>query len=64
MLSALGNSWCNLVSWKIMRLIEKGELQAKYNFLHIPKSFRTNTVIEIIEAMVLGTLPLTLEVSQ
>lgn len=51
--SALGNSWCNLTSWKIARLIEKGELQAKYNFLHVPKSFRANTAIEIVEAMML-----------
>lgn len=50
--SAIGNSWCNLVSWKIARLIEKGELQSRYNFLHIPKSFKTNTALEIIEAMV------------
>ncbi len=50
--SALGNSWCNLVSWKIARLIEKGELRAKYAFLHIPKSFSTNTAVEIIGAMV------------
>lgn len=49
---ALGNSWCNLVSWQIARLIEKGELQSSYNFLHIPESFRINTAIKIIEAMV------------
>lgn len=50
--SALGNSWCNLVSWKIARLIEKGELRSSYNFLHIPESFSTYTAIKIIEAMV------------
>jgi len=50
--SALGNSWCNLVNWKIARLIEKGELQSQYAFLHIPESFRISTVINIIEAMI------------
>lgn len=50
--SALGNSWCNLVSWKIARLIEKGELRSQYTFLHIPKLFRTNDALKIIEAMI------------
>ena len=50
--SALGNSWCNLISWKIARLIEKGEVQSQYTFLHIPKSFRVSAAIEIIESMI------------
>ncbi len=36
---AIGNSWCNLISWKIMRLIEKGVLHSQYTFLHVPKNF-------------------------
>lgn len=50
--SALGNSWCNLVSWKIARQIEKDELQSKYTFLHIPKSFSFKNSVEIIETMI------------
>lgn len=36
--NAMGNSWCNLISWKIMRLIKNGTLHSRYSFLHIPKS--------------------------
>lgn len=36
--SVLGNSWCNLISWKIMRLIENKELKSQYTFLHIALS--------------------------
>jgi len=50
--SALGNSWCNLVSWNIASLIEKGELRSKYMFLHIPNSFKINLAIETIEALI------------
>ncbi len=35
---AMGNSYCNQVSWKIMELINRGELHSRYTFLHIPKS--------------------------
>lgn len=35
--NALGNSWCNLVSYKIQEKINSGELQSKFTFLHIPK---------------------------
>ena len=35
---AMGNSYCNQISWKIMELISGGELSSKYTFLHIPKS--------------------------
>lgn len=47
--SALGNSWCNLISYKIMRLIENKELNSKYTFLHIPSSFKFDYSIEVIE---------------
>jgi len=38
--SGLGNSWCNLISLKIMRLIKTGSLHSQYSFLHIPKGFK------------------------
>lgn len=47
--SALGNSWCNLISWKIMRLIENKELNSQYTFLHIPSSFKLDESVEIID---------------
>lgn len=47
--SALGNSWCNLISYKIMRLIEDKKLKSKYTFLHIPSSFKVDEAVEIID---------------
>ena len=38
---AMCNSHCNLVSWRIMQLINRGELNSKYTFLHIPKNMKT-----------------------
>lgn len=49
--SALGNSWCNLISWKIMRLIENKELNSKYTFLHIPSSFNSDFALDIIDRL-------------
>ena len=49
--SALGNSWCNLISWKIMRLIENKELKSQYTFLHIPSSFNSDFAVEIIDRL-------------
>lgn len=46
---ALGNSWCNLISWKIMRLIKNKTLNSRYSFLHIPKSFNLNLATQEIE---------------
>lgn len=37
---SIGNSWCNLVSWKIMEQISTGKLQSKYTFLHLPKRMK------------------------
>ena len=34
----IGNSWCNLVSYKIMSAINSGKLKSQYTFLHIPKN--------------------------
>lgn len=49
--SGLGNSWCNLISWKIMRLITSGKLKSQYTFLHIPKKLPTHRIVEILEQM-------------
>lgn len=45
---AMGNSWCNLVSWKIVELIRRRQLTSKYTFLHIPKKFPVSEAAEVI----------------
>ncbi|OGD83579.1 hypothetical protein A2572_04745 [Candidatus Collierbacteria bacterium RIFOXYD1_FULL_40_9] len=52
MASALGNSYCNLISWKIMRLIENGELKSRYSFLHIPKEMFNKDLISLLDNIV------------
>jgi len=51
MASALGNSYCNLISWKIMRLIEKGKLKSRYSFLHIPRGLYHTDLISLIDRL-------------
>lgn len=46
---AMGNSHCNLVSWKIMQLINQSKLNAQYTFLHIPRNMKPWVVTEIID---------------
>ncbi|MCL5784693.1 MAG: hypothetical protein M1142_05065 [Patescibacteria group bacterium] len=47
--SGLGNSWCNFVSWKIVKLINQKSLKSQYTFLHIPKRFPVNQAVMTIE---------------
>lgn len=47
--SGLGNSWCNLVSWKIIKLINQKSLKSQYTFLHIPNTFPVYKAVTIIE---------------
>ena len=49
--SSLGNSWCNLISWKIMQLINQKKLNSQYTFLHIPRTYPLYKSKEIIEEM-------------
>ncbi len=37
---SIGNSWCNLVSWKIVEQIIKGDLKSRFTFLHLPKRMK------------------------
>ncbi len=55
--SRSGNSLCNLISWKIMKLINKNLLNSKYTFLHIPKQFPSYKAISLIEQMLKGQYP-------
>jgi pyrrolidone-carboxylate peptidase len=41
----LGNSYCNLISYLIMQLIELDSLESKYTFLHIPKKLPNLLII-------------------
>lgn len=49
--STLGNSRCNLVSWKIMKLINSGALKSHYAFLHVPNKFPSHQTVRLIEQM-------------
>lgn len=46
---AMGNFHCNLVSWKIIQLINQGKLNAQYTFLHIPRNMKPWVVTEVID---------------
>lgn len=45
----LGNSWCNLISYKIQEKINTGELHSEYTFLHIPKSYPIERAAQELE---------------
>lgn len=49
---SIGNSFCNLASWKIMELINLGNLKSRYTFLHLPKSMAPSFAVEEIESMI------------
>lgn len=38
--TAIGNSYCNLISWKIMQMINYEKLHSHYTFLHVPKTMK------------------------
>ncbi|MBD3329346.1 hypothetical protein GF357_02520 [Candidatus Dojkabacteria bacterium] len=48
----LTTSYCNLISWKIVKLIEEGKLRSKYCFLHIPKRMDLDRVCVVVERMI------------
>lgn len=50
--SGFDDSFCNLVSWKIVSLIEIGELRSQYAFLHIPKSYTSKDALAVIEDLI------------
>ncbi|MBP7057263.1 hypothetical protein KBB08_02120 [Candidatus Gracilibacteria bacterium] len=50
--TSMGNSWCNLISWKIMRIIKDGSLKSQFTFLHIPKTFPQSQAIMLINQMI------------
>lgn len=52
--SEVDNSLWNLISWKIMRLINNGSLKSRYTFLQIPKQFPSYEAVSFIEQMLSG----------
>lgn len=50
--NTMGNSWCNKVSYQIMKLIESGELKSEYTFLQIPRAFENRMAIKQIENLI------------
>ena len=51
---ATGNSYCNQISWEIMRLINQSELHSQYTFLHIPKTMKPWTIAPEIDQALLN----------
>lgn len=49
--NGIGNSWCNLVSWKLMRLINDKQLNSKYTFLHVPQQIPGYQKLNLIDAL-------------
>ena len=49
----IGHSYCNLVSWHIMQLINGKKLSAKYTFLHIPKTMDVKDTVREVQHMLL-----------
>jgi hypothetical protein len=47
----IGNSYCNMASWKIMNLINQNKLSSRYTFLHIPKIMKVWFAVAEIDKM-------------
>ncbi len=54
----IGNSWCNLISWKITQIIKSGQLKSKYTFLHLPKSLQTESTSALIALAIKNNIPI------
>lgn len=50
--NGIGNSWCNLVSYRIV----KKEHAYQYTFLHIPKSYDASNAVNVIENQISSKL--------
>lgn len=48
----MGNSFCNYISWRIVKLIQRGKLTSHYTFLHIPKNMEVSTAATYISEMI------------
>lgn len=50
--TGIGNSYCNFVSYEIMRKIRDCKLPTRYNFLHIPKEFDSQMATQEITSLI------------
>ncbi len=50
---SIGNSYCNLISYLLMKNINDMHLQTHYSFVHIPKTFDIEEAVVEISAMLL-----------
>lgn len=46
--TGIGNSYCNLVSFKIMEALRTNKSKSQYGFIHIPKNF--DVTLAVIES--------------
>lgn len=53
---AIGNFHYNQISWKIMKLINRGKLRSQYTFLHIPKTMKPWVIGPYIDQALLNFL--------
>jgi pyrrolidone-carboxylate peptidase len=51
----MGNSYCNLISYNIMRIIKDNNIKTHYAFIHIPKSFNIKVATDEINQMLNAT---------
>lgn len=47
----IGKGYCNLISVKIMTMIERGDITSKFSFLHIPKNFNLESASTEIDTI-------------
>lgn len=48
----IGNSYCNLISYKFAQNILQSGLETKYGFIHIPKGFNVSEAAKEIEKII------------
>lgn len=48
----IGNSYCNLISYKFAQNILRSNLETKYGFIHIPKEFDMKEAAKEIEKLI------------
>lgn len=49
--TSIGHSFCNLVSYKICKLIESGQIKSAYTFLHIPRGLKSIDTAATVDDM-------------
>lgn len=50
----IGNSWCNFVSYFLMKDLKESKSKAKYSFVHIPNTFEIKQSADRINKMIMN----------